>query len=89
MPLDMQKWMAMVLNLSEIMGVPGAATFPIPVVSPSPGDSVEAYKLSFGQNDEAGGPDDEALSFESLLPSSSMNDLSDLLDLMEETKQTE
>jgi hypothetical protein len=96
MPLDMQKWMATVLNLSEMMSVSGAVTFPTPIVSVSPtegivsgppSDSVEASTLSFGQNDEAGSVDDEDLPFENLTSSSSMKDLSDLVDLTKETNK--
>jgi hypothetical protein len=78
---DMQKWMTVVLNLSEMcmMGVPGAVTFPTPIfLSPSPTkgnfsaspcDSVGASTLTSGQNDEVGRPDEETLLFESLTSS--------------------
>ena len=82
-PLDMQKWMVMVLNLSEMTVVPRAATFPRPAVisslvagnvSAPPSNSFEASTgtLSFEQNDAASGEDDETLSFKSLTSSSSM-----------------
>lgn len=99
MPLEMQKWMTTVLNLSEVVtGVSGAVTLPTPIVSLSPtegivsgppSDLVEASTLSFGQNDEAGSVDDEDLPFESLTSSSSMKDLSALVNLMEHRRQNE
>lgn len=76
MPLDMQKWMAMVLSMSEVTGVSGFVTFPAPLVSPSPNegivsgppsDSVEVCTLSFGHNDEVCSVDDEGLSSEILV----------------------
>jgi hypothetical protein len=88
MPMEMQKWMAMVLNLSEVTGVSGATTFPTPAVyqnpvegnvSAPPRDSVEAFTLSSGQNDEASGPYDKVLTSWRCGSISSMNNLLDLL----------